>query len=59
MLYSKHSHHTSSKAVTNKSDSFQDVAEIPGKYSGFGIKKFPAYKSNLNIDKITNLRNCF
>ena len=50
---------TTGKAATNISESFQDMPEIPGKYSGYGIKKLPAYKCDLNIDELTNLRNHF
>ena len=35
------------------------MPEVPGRFTGLGIKKMPAYKCSLNIDELNKLRDHF
>ena len=38
---------------------FPNMPEVPGRFTGLGIKKMPAYKCSLNIDELNKLRDHF
>ena len=38
---------------------FPNMPEVPGRFTGLGIKKMPAYKCSLNIDELNILRDHF
>lgn len=49
----------STEIKEKEKDSFIDFPEIPDKYTGIGIKRIKAYKCDLHIDELNNLRYQF